>query len=116
MVYFFTLKLHNKRNEVKTLAYQSSSSWNKIIISWRNMAFCCHCFLLFQVHNFFYLNIKISKLISGPLLVLKYKYWFADYKQESILVWCIPPAAVAISPAMHTSCHACPLPCMPPVM
>ena len=29
-------------------------------------------------------------------------------KQECIPVGCVPPAAVAVSPAMHTPCHTCP--------
>ena len=46
------------------------------------------------------------------------------WEQECIPVGCILHAAVAISPsmhapttpAMHTTCHACPLPCTPPAM
>ena len=44
-------------------------------------------------------------------------------KQECIPVGCVPPTAVAVSPATHhappithTSRHAHPLPCMPPAM
>ena len=32
------------------------------------------------------------------------------FKQECIPVGCVPPAAVAVSPAMYAPCHACP-PC-----
>ena len=30
------------------------------------------------------------------------------FKQECIPVGCVPPAAVAVSPAMYAPCHACP--------
>ena len=43
-------------------------------------------------------------------------------KQECIPVGCVPPTAIAVFPAMHAPCHACPprhthpLLCMPPTM
>ena len=47
--------------------------------------------------------------ISARIYVL----WFdLKIKKECIPVGCVPPAAMVISPATHTS----PLPCMPPAM
>ena len=37
-----------------------------------------------------------------------------NLKQECIPVGCVPSAAVAISPTIHTPCYAHPLLCTPP--
>ena len=43
-----------------------------------------------------------------------WKNFICKHKQGCIPVGRILPTAIAVSPAMHTPCHACPLPCMPP--
>ena len=50
----------------------------------------------------------VKLLINRPVKCCS-TYYCLNIKQECIPVGCVPSAAVAVSPAMHT-----PLPCMPP--
>ena len=55
-------------------------------------------------------------LVASPIFS-EWLLWHHSKEQECIPVGCVPPAAMAVSPATHVPCHAClPAKHVPPAM
>ena len=89
-----------------------------------------HKLVISFVPQTFYLWLHSTRcyIFRNYLFVMPWVHWrsiFSSFscsfrqnyaKQESIPVGCVPSAAVAVSPAIHTPYHACPPTCTPPAM